>query len=103
MGSFPEEVSQVVSLLEKHLKTPFRVYLFGSFARGDATPYSDLDLAVETLDKTLSPKEWAKLKNTVEEELKTLRKVELIYYNTAPEEFKKVIDKEKITVYEPSR
>ena len=48
-----ELVDEVVATIVKHVH-PDRIVLFGSQARGDAGPDSDLDLMVE-MDSTLKP------------------------------------------------
>jgi predicted nucleotidyltransferase len=49
-----ETIQYIVEVITSHLD-PHRVILFGSYARGDAGPDSDLDLFVE-LDPPLPPR-----------------------------------------------
>ena len=42
-----------------------KIYLFGSRARGEATPYSDVDIAIKS--DTLDFKEFAKIRFAIEE------------------------------------
>jgi uncharacterized protein len=51
--TFPPEVNLVADRLEKGLSAE-KVYLFGSYARGDADEDSDLDFLVVVPDSSLS-------------------------------------------------
>ncbi len=64
-------------LVEKGVK---RASLFGSFARGDATDESDIDLLIEFKGKTKSLLDLAALKIHLEESLG--RHVDLVTYNS---------------------
>lgn len=57
-----------------------RAAIFGSFARGDATKNSDIDLLIEFKGKSKSLLDLAGLKIQLEESLG--RKVDLITYNS---------------------
>ena len=41
-------LEEIVSIFRENIKIPFRPYLFGSFATGRASYFSDLDIALET-------------------------------------------------------
>ncbi|WP_029520995.1 nucleotidyltransferase domain-containing protein [Persephonella sp. IF05-L8] len=41
-------LEEIVNILRKNIKIPFRLCLFGSFATGKASYFSDLDIALET-------------------------------------------------------
>ena len=58
------------------LPAGYRVVLFGSWAKGTATPRSDLDIAIDgpqAIERTL----WTKILNIIEE-LPTLRKIDCV-------------------------
>ena len=82
-------------LKERNVK---KATIFGSFARGDATENSDLDLIVEPFEKNYF--ELAAIKNDLEENLN--RKINLITYNvlnySENKDIKKKIDKEKVNI-----
>jgi len=63
-ASVLEEVRRIV--LGVLGKQPVSVYLFGSWARGDATPQSDIDLAIEA-HSPLQPGLLALLRERLEE------------------------------------
>ena len=43
MSTLPEDI--IINFLQKHLAEVYAIYLYGSYARGEATPDSDVDLA----------------------------------------------------------
>jgi len=98
-GEVEKVINRVAEVLKRHLSSPFRLILFGSFARGDGTPFSDVDLAVE-VEGGVDPKVWNRILFELEE-LPTLRKIDLIDLKRAPESLKKVIEKEGVPVYGP--
>lgn len=57
------------------------IYLFGSRAKGKATPYSDVDIAIQSSD--LDPKDLAQIRFTIEESNFPF-KVDLIDLSKAP-------------------
>jgi len=91
-------LKDIVELTERHVKTPFKLYIFGSFATGKATYTSDLDIALETAEP-LSKTDLLNLKDKIQS-LRTLRKIDFIYLNTAPERVRKLVKKEGVLVYE---
>ena len=101
MKELPKEVEELIGLiaelLSRRLGRPFRLILFGSFARGDASPFSDLDLAVDAGGE-VEGELWSRILFEVEE-LPTLRKVDLVDLWRAPESLKRVIEEEGIVVY----
>ncbi len=91
-------IKEIVRVLEKNVKTPFKLYIFGSFATGRATYFSDLDTAIETKGE-LSDAQLRRIREEIEN-LKTLRKVDFVYLNRAPKSLKEVIKREGVRVYE---
>ncbi|MGC9143478.1 type VII toxin-antitoxin system MntA family adenylyltransferase antitoxin [Hydrogenobaculum sp.] len=88
---------EIIKTLKKNIKQPFKVFLFGSFATGKATYFSDLDIAIETKEN-LENKHLYKIKEELEK-IRTLRKIDLVYINKAPDSLKEVINKEGILIY----
>ncbi len=58
------------------LVDPTRVWLFGSHARGDATPTSDVDLAFEVIDSNRAT--WAAFVLEAEDEVPALVDLDLV-------------------------
>lgn len=74
-----------------------RIVLFGSRARGDAGPRSDIDLAVSCPDATAS--RWSEIVDSAEN-APTLLQIDLIRLETAPPELLRQISREGLTLYE---
>lgn len=74
-----------------------RVLLYGSRARGDHAPRSDVDLAVDAPD--LSEKEWLALEDFVED-APTLYKIDCVWLQKAPEELRQSILRDGKILYE---
>ncbi|RUM61157.1 MAG: nucleotidyltransferase domain-containing protein [Persephonella sp.] len=94
-------LKEIIKILEKDIKSPFKLYIFGSFATGKASYFSDLDLALET-KKDLPISDLHKIKEEIEN-LRTLRKIDFVYLNKAPENLKKVVKKEGVLIYGSER
>jgi uncharacterized protein len=76
-----------------------RAYLFGSAARNELTPQSDIDILVE-LDETqlIGMIEYIKIMDALEERLG--RKVDLVATDGLSPHIKPMIDREKLLIYE---
>jgi predicted nucleotidyltransferase len=81
------------SFLKQHFNID-SIGLFGSYARDEATPQSDIDLAIVTTTKSFSNR--YKLKNYLEEALD--KSVDLGYLDSLRTYIKKEIQKEIIYV-----
>lgn len=79
------------------LLNPSKIVLFGSFARGDQKEASDIDLAFKF---SADDKSWSVFKFWVEDELKTLRELDLVNLDEADESIVKSVEKEGVTLYE---
>lgn len=76
-----------------------RILLFGSRARGDSKPTSDIDLAI--VDKNWSDTDINLAKNALEENLKTPLKIDLLNVATLEKpRLKQIILKEGLVLYE---
>lgn len=80
-------INEAVQIIRKYLpKEIYKIYLFGSLARGDALNTSDIDIAIlgkekvdfEIMSKILREKE----------AIKTLRSIDIIDLNTKNDDFK---------------
>ena len=74
-----------------------RVVLYGSRARADHDPRSDIDLAIEC--PTASREIWRGIREKIEN-TKTLLFIDLIRLDTAPEAFRAKVYEEGIVLYE---
>jgi predicted nucleotidyltransferase len=74
-----------------------RAYLFGSFARGENKPGSDLDILVE-MEPGISLFEFISIQNKLKTVLKV--QIDLVSANGLSGKIKPFIDSEKILVYE---
>jgi uncharacterized protein len=66
---------EIVSRVVAH-KAPQKIILFGSRARGDNTPVSDIDIAIE--DPEWTREDVALVHDRVEEEVKTPLKIDML-------------------------
>ena len=92
-----ENIQQIVSRLAKQYGAE-RVYLFGSYARGDATDQSDIDLRIDKGE--IRGLRFASLLGDLQEELGT--KVDLISTNGMDEKFLNLIRPDEVLIYERS-
>ena len=86
----------------KHLAVPIlrrygviRAGLFGSWARGDMTGASDIDILVDTGDN-MSLFEFVHLKHELEEALQ--RKIDLVEYQTIKPRLKPILLREELAI-----
>ena len=75
-----------------------KVILFGSRARGDEQERSDIDIAV--VGPEITRKEWLEMRVYMEEDAETLLFIDLIRFETAPDQMKDSIVKEGVILYE---
>lgn len=88
----------IESLKKAHLLNKVRrIILFGSRARGDENPKSDIDLAFDA--PAISQTDWLAILNVLEN-TDTLLKIDAIYYNEASENLRIRINEEGVVLYE---
>lgn len=76
----------IVDILRKYLSDDYTIYLFGSWAKGNALATSDIDIGV--LGKSrVSWSLMAKILDEIES-IKTLRKIDIVDFDTKNEAFK---------------
>lgn len=86
----------VQQILDKHLTQGIKVWVFGSRVRAKAKPYSDLDIALEGLNNQAIPLE---LLYKIQDEFEYSElpwKVDVIDLNTIDQNFRNIIDRDKI-------
>jgi predicted nucleotidyltransferase len=91
-----EEIRQRVIPVAKQYDNIERVFLFGSYARGDARAKSDIDLRLDVRGGTGYFK-LAEIYYDIEEALKT--KVDILTTCALDEKFKTKIAKEEVLLY----
>lgn len=92
--SFDEYLRLIVEEIIKH--NPKKVILFGSRARGEEKPNSDIDIAV---DMDIDFRQQRKLKEKLEE-VSGLYTVDLVFLNQTSPEFRQKILSEGKVLYE---
>src|SRR3989304_4583526 len=99
MDRFAELSSKVTPLLRPYVK---RISVFGSFARGDATMGSDIDLLVDLKPSEMRPVlglfEFIKLEQELEQKLGC--QVELFSEECPKQTRKPNIEKDRVVFYE---
>ena len=75
----------VVKIIHKYLGNNAKIYLFGSWARGDANLTSDIDIAIQINDK--ESEKYYLIKEEVES-LRTLRKIDVVNLSLVSKKFK---------------
>ena len=74
-----------------------RVVLFGSRARADHDPRSDIDLAIEC--PTASRELWQHIRDKIEA-TRTLLFIDVVRLDTAPDSFRAKVNEEGVVLYE---
>ena len=98
MNRFTDLRDKILPLLRPYVK---RIAVFGSFARGEETPESDIDILVELKDQELRPRlglGWFRL----EDELGRIsgREVELIAEGSLSPYLRPYAEKDLVILYE---
>ncbi|MBW2701630.1 MAG: nucleotidyltransferase domain-containing protein [Deltaproteobacteria bacterium] len=97
LAAFPPFVADLLDRAIRELQVE-KVWLFGSRARGDALPRSDFDLAfVVPPDRRDA---WPPFCAGVEEDARTLHQIDLLRWDSAPEEMRQRILAEGVLLYE---
>lgn len=80
---------EVVRIVETRLGNAYKVFLFGSWARGDATEQSDIDIGIFG-EQEVPWTQMAQIRHAVDE-LPTLRKVDVVDIRAKSIEFQRAI------------
>lgn len=96
-----ERVVSAASAMAQAYLHPRRIILFGSHARGDAQPTSDIDLAVEAPSATDS--EWLQFLSKARDEIPTLRRIDWVRVEDAPPALLAAIGEEGIVIHGSER
>lgn len=94
----PKLQRSLQELAGRYRQAGAELFIFGSFARGDARPTSDLDLGVEWLGER-SANVLARLYDDVDT-LPTIRKIEVVDFTQVDTRFREVAEREKIYLAE---
>jgi predicted nucleotidyltransferase len=93
VGLSKELLGQIVDAIVRHVN-PTKIIIYGSRARGDYKPTSDIDIAVECDEgKSL-------IRNVIDDEIRTLLKVDIVDIGGVSEELQSEIEEEGIVIYE---
>jgi len=99
MDKVEKIINDLVYVLVEKLK-PERVLLFGSRAKGENKPYSDIDLAVK-LNKNIDFRLKRKIKELIED-ISGMYSVDIVYLNECSENFKNIVYETGKVLYEKS-
>jgi type I restriction enzyme S subunit len=88
----PHHLAIVQAILNKNLPSQAQIFVFGSRSRGDAKPYSDLDLAIDLAGETVSLSILAALADDFDES-DLPYKVDIVDWNTIDKSFQSHIQK----------
>jgi predicted nucleotidyltransferase len=91
-----QQIKDIVSSYFKD-KPVEEVYLFGSYAKGEANEESDVDLGVVLKETRMSLWQYAGMALALEEELK--KKVDMVEINLMHSWVKRSFEKEKMQIY----
>ncbi len=86
-------ITQIVETIVR-LASPKRIILYGSRARGDYSPVSDIDIAVECDEGK------ALIRNEIDDEIRTLLKVEIVDVDEIGSQLRFEIEREGRVLYE---
>jgi len=86
-------LAQIVDVIVRH-SNPKKIIIYGSRARGDYKPTSDIDIAVECDDgKDL-------IRNVIDDEIRTLLKLDIVDMGWVNEKLRREIEEEGMVIYE---
>jgi predicted nucleotidyltransferase len=94
----PRLLQNLQKLAEKYKADGLDIFIFGSFARGDQRPTSDLDVGVEWR-KERNPQTFLRLYWEMQA-LPTIRKIELVDFSQTDPNFRRIAGANKIYLSE---
>lgn len=98
----PLTISEITRLVNDAMRNrSAKVYLFGSYARGQATKYSDIDLVVDSEDKFLTLSLMGEIEymcgNNIDYKCQAITMSQL---TKSDEEFRRSVEKDMVLIYE---
>ena len=98
----PLTISEITRLVSDAMRNrSAKVYLFGSYARGQATKYSDIDLVVDSEDKFLTLSLMGEIEymcgNNIDCKCQAITMSQL---TKADDEFRRSVEKDMVLIYE---
>ena len=84
-----EVIEKIKQILKRDLPEGYRIYLFGSWARGNAEERSDIDIAILG-DQELDWKTFLKIKEKIED-IPTLRKIDVVDLRAVGRQFREEV------------
>lgn len=88
---------QVLTNLAVEKIQPRKIWIFGSRARGDHQPRSDVDIAFDT---ACSQPAWADFKLDADEHLPTLLDIDMVRWADASDELRTAILRDGVLIYD---
>ena len=82
-------ITEAVSIIRRHLSDDYTIYLYGSIAKGNAHPGSDIDIAI--LGVTRVPHSSMMKIISELDTIRTLRSIDLVDLNSKDESFKQEV------------
>jgi len=89
-----EVIEKIKQILKRDLPEGYRIYLFGSWAKGNAEERSDIDIAILG-DQELDWKTFLKIKEKIED-IPTLRKIDVVDLKVVGRQFREEVLKHGI-------
>ena len=98
----PLTITEITRLVNDAMRNrSAKVYLFGSYARGQATKYSDIDLVVDSEDKLLTLSLMGEIEymcgNNIDYKCQAITMSQL---TKADDEFRNSVEKDMVLIYE---
>ena len=93
-----EDLVTVQHILKQRLSASTNVWVFGSRARGDAKPFSDLDLAIQATSNEAIPLDSMLSLQADFRDSDLPWKVDIVDLNAVSSEFKAIIEQDKVTL-----
>ena len=93
-----EHLFVVQDILNKYLQKDVIIWVFGSRAKKNTKPYSDLDLALDMNGELIDPEIISKIANDFEES-DLPYKVDVLDIVTVSDKFREIIEIDKIRLY----
>ncbi len=89
-----EVIEEVKQILKRYLPKGYRIYLFGSWAKGNAEERSDIDIAILG-ERELDWMAFSKIKEKIED-IPTLRKIDVVDLKAVGRQFREEVLKHGI-------